>query len=154
MAHVAGWFHVPSRTAAWGYAGLYALVLGALLVMFNPAGAAVDTRVSMDRAGYAMTTAAVGCFAVGELTRRRSRTPAVIELRGSRAKAATPASVAALQKAAHNGESWLVSQSALAEETLAAAAQAGVRCYVEGANGFEEQVSTGLDCSPVHKATG
>lgn len=141
-----GWLVRPSRAGTLAFLGLCGLTLGAVLGMFNPPGVHAETNRAINRAGYAVTTAAVGCFAAGEIVRRRNRTTTAIELRTNESPA-TLSSLEEFRRGAEANELWIVSESAFPKETLAEAAQAGVRCYVERHGGFEE-VTTVIGGTP------
>ncbi len=137
LARLDGWLSRASRAEMWNLLGINALALGLVLSMFNLPAVRPQTTDAVNVAGYAVTVAAAGCLAAGELARRRNRTRSVVEIRAARSPA-TPASVAEFEQWAGGAEPWLVSERPLEEETLAVAARLGVRCYVEGPHGFGE----------------
>ncbi|MCR9163006.1 MAG: hypothetical protein ACE37F_14905 [Nannocystaceae bacterium] len=126
-----------SSAGSWSFAGLCGLALGALLTMFNPPTVHAKTKTSIHRVGYAVNAGAIGCFAVGEVIRRRNRIRALVELR-SATSPATPSSVEMLREDESAGEVWIVSERPCVGEVLVEAAHRGVRCFIEGPDGFEE----------------
>lgn len=149
VARVRGWLVHPSTASRWGFAGLYGLAMGVMLLMFNPRAMEEETRDAIDRAGYTVIAGGAGCVAVAEVVRRRSRTPIVVELRSGSASIARE-SVDSWRRADADAELWLVAERSPGEDVLACAAANRVRCFIDGPRGFHETWSVhGHESGPV-----
>jgi hypothetical protein len=133
-----GFFARASAASRWAVAGLWAIALGAMLVMTNLPGFTAATRTTVERAGYAAFGLGAGCLAAADVTRRRHRLQAVVELRSAASGPATADSIAALQADALGASAWVVAETELEPDALATAHARGVRCFICDGGHFVE----------------
>jgi hypothetical protein len=114
------------------------LTLGGALAMTNLPGFTPATRMTVERVGYGGAASGAACLALAEVTRRRQRTRAVVELRSAQAGPVTADAIASLHDDASGASAWVVAEDGVGPEAFAIAYARGVRCFVLDGERFHE----------------
>lgn len=138
VQRVRGFFARGTGASRWGLIGLWIVTFGVIVGMANLPGFDAGARAMTQKAGYAVVGLGCACWVWAEITRRREREAAIIDLRALTAEPPTPDTIASLHDDARGAIAWLLSEGELDDKTLAAASKRGVRCFVLDGARFKE----------------
>jgi hypothetical protein len=139
VGRLTGYWARSSAFARWLWGALWALTLGTVLALTNLPGLSPHTSRGVRHVGNAVQGLGAACILVAEVSRRRGRTRAMVELHLDRARSVTSGAMRELHRAAAGAETWLVAHGELEADTLECARELGIRCFALEKHGLRER---------------
>ena len=142
VGRLTGYWARSSAFSRWLWGALWALTLGTVLALTNLPGLSARTSTGVRHVGNVVQAVGVACIVIAEVSRRRGRTRAMVELHLDRTRSVTSDAVRELHRVAAGAETWLVAHGELEADTLDCARALGIRCFTLGKEGLREKART------------